>query len=247
MITLARIELRKLLTTPAAYVSLAITVVLTALSVGVGVMLAGVSGSPPLGSPANVDKTLSVAALSSMVMLVMGILAMAGEFRHRTIIATYLAEPRRARVLVAKVGVLGAVGTVFGAVTFGLGYGLAVALYAFRGVHHLDVDLTRAWLGAALAGGCYALLGVALGALTRNTVGAVLGGLAWVQIVEVGILQSVWPSVAKWLPTGAGVAVTGPGATPGLLAPGIAALVLVGWAAVLSLLATRISLRRELR
>ena len=247
MITLARIELRKLLTTPAAYVSLAITIVLTALSVGVGVMLAGVSGSPPLGSPANVDKTLSVAALSSMVMLVMGILAMAGEFRHRTIIATYLAEPRRARVLVAKVGVLGAVGAVFGAVTFGFGYGLAVVLYAFRGVHHLEVDLTRAWLGAALAGGCYALLGVALGALMRNTVGAVLGGLAWVQIIEVGILQNVWPSVAKWLPTGAGVAVTGPGDVPGLLAPGVAALVLVGWAAVLSLLATRISLRRELR
>jgi len=247
MNTLIRIEWRKLVTSPAVYVAAAITLALTTASVTVGVLLAGYSGTPPAGSPSNVEKTLSVAALSSMVMLVLGILAVAGEYRHRTIISTYLAEPHHGRVLAAKATLLAALGTAFGAVTFGFGLGLAVILYTARGVHHLDVDLARAWLGAALAGGCYALLGVALGALTRNTVGAVLGGLAWVQIVEVGILQGVWPSVAKWLPTGAGVAVTGPGSVPGLLAPGSAALVLVGWATALCLLATRVSLRRELR
>ena len=68
--------------------------------------------------------------------------------------------------------------------------------------------MTQLWWGAALASGTYAMLGVALGALTRNTVAAVLGALAWVQVVEVGILQGAVPSVAKWLPTGAAVAVT---------------------------------------
>jgi hypothetical protein len=101
------------------------------------------------------------------------------------------------------------------------------------------------WLGAALSGGCYALLGVALGALTRNTVGAVIGALAWVQVVEVGLLQNAWPAMAKWLPTGAAVAVTGPGAPTSLLSPRVAALVLVGWAIAVAAIATRVSLRRD--
>jgi ABC-2 type transport system permease protein len=86
---------------------------------------------------------------------------------------------------------------------------------------------------------------VALGALTRNTIAAALGGLAWVQIVEVGLLQHFVSALAKWLPTGAAVAITTPGQTHGLLPWGVATLVLTGWA--LALAATRVSLRRELR
>jgi len=118
-------------------------------------------------------------------------------------------------------------------------------MYSARGVTHLPVDVAAMWLGAALSAGCYGLLGVALGALTRNTVGAVIGGLAWVQLVEVGVLQNVWPAVAKWLPTGAAVAVTGPGSSSGLLAPRLAALVLTGWAIAIAAIATRVSLRRD--
>jgi hypothetical protein len=54
--------------------------------------------------------------------------------------------------------------------------------------------------------------------------------------------------VAKWLPTGAGVAVTAArDSAPDLLSPGLAAAVLVGWAVAIALLATRFSVRRELR
>jgi ABC-2 type transport system permease protein len=96
-----------------------------------------------------------------------------------------------------------------------------------------------------VAGAYYGPLGVALGALTRNTVAAVLGGLAWVQIVEVGLLQHFVPALAKWLPTRAAVAITPPAS--GLLPWGVAMLVLTGWALALALVATRVSLRRELR
>ena len=46
MITLARIELRKLTTTPALYVSAGIVALFTVLSVGAGIMLAGQQGTP---------------------------------------------------------------------------------------------------------------------------------------------------------------------------------------------------------
>jgi len=247
MITLARIELRKLTTTPAMYVSAGIVALFTVLSVAAGILLAGQQGTPPLGSEPNVTKTLSIAALSSMVMLVLGILATAGEFRQRTIMWTFLAEPRRGRVLASKLAVLGAVGAAMGALAFGLALAIAVPWYAAKGIHVLPVSVPSLWAGATVAGACYGLLGVALGALTRNTIAAVLGGLAWVQIIEVGVLQHFVPALAKWLPTGAAVAITTPGQTHGLLPWGVATLVLTGWALALALVATRMSLRRELR
>ncbi len=244
----ARVELRKLASTPAAYVAGTVVAGLTVASVVTTILLAGHSGVPPLGSPANVAKTLAVAGVASMTMLVLGILGVAGEYRHRTILSTYLAQPRRGVVLVAKLAVYGVLGVVVGALDFGLALAVALPMYSAHGVHTLPADIPQLWWGATLAAGTYGLLGVALGALTRNTVAAVVGALAWVQIVEVGILQSVVPSIAKWLPTGAAVAVSG-SATPvaGLLAPAAAAAVLVGWAVVVSLVAARVSLRRELR
>jgi hypothetical protein len=55
----------------------------------------------------------------------------------------------------------------------------------------------------------FTVLSVAAGILL------VLGGLAWVQIVEVGLLQHFWPALAKWLPTGAAIAISTPGHTHG--------------------------------
>ena len=172
----------------------------------------------------------------------------AGDYRHRTVIGSYLGEPRRGRVLTAQLVTAGGLGAVLGAVIFGLALALAVPLYAAHGVHHLGVDLTRLWVAATLATACFGLLGVALGALTRNTTASIVGALVWVQGIEVGLLQSAIPDVAKWLPTGAAVALTSAGSTvQHLLGPGVAAVVLVGWAAVLSLAAARFTLRREVR
>jgi len=115
-------------------------------------------------------------------------------------------------------------------------------------VHDLPVDVPRLWLGAILGTACYGLLGVALGALTRNTVGAIIGGIAWVFVIEVGILQPALPSVAKWLPTGAAVAITSGGSDASqFLAPGVAALVLLGWTVLLSGIAARFTLSRPVK
>lgn len=245
---LIRIELLKLRTTPAAWVAMALTAALTVISVFTTITLAGRPGTEPVGSPANVSKVLAVAVVTATAMLILGIMISAGEDRHRTSLTTFLAEPRRARVLLAKLITAALTGAAGGAVTFALALGVALPLYAARGVHHLPVDVGSLWLGTTLMTACFGLLGVALGALTRNTVAAIIGALIWVAIVEVAILQPLAPGLAKWLPAGAGRALTstGPGqpAHLGLLA---AALVLTGWAALVSVIASRITLRRELR
>jgi hypothetical protein len=149
-------------------------------------------------------------------------------------------------VLLAKLLTVGGLGAVLGAVMFGISYLEAALLYGSRGVHSLPVDVPRLWLGAVLASGVYGLLGVALGALTRNTVAAVLGGIAWSLIIENGILQNLAPAIAKWLPTGAGVALTSTGSvSTALLPPAVAAVVLIGWAAAISAAAARFTLNRE--
>jgi ABC-2 type transport system permease protein len=245
---LISIEILKLRTTPALYVSTAIVAVLTVASVISNILLAGRSGAPPLGSVDNVAKVLSVAAVSTIVAMTMGIIVLAGEYRTRTILGTYLAEPRRGRVLVAKLVTITGFSALLGALTFGLALAVAKVLYSAKGVHHLPVDVPRLWIGAILGTACYGLLGVALGALTRNTVGAIIGGIVWVFVIEVGILQPAFPSVAKWLPTGAAVAITSGGSDASkFLPPVAAALVLLGWTVVLSGIAARFTLSRAVR
>ena len=75
-----------------------------------------------------------------------------------------------------------------------------------------------------------------------------VGGIVWVFVIEVGILQPAFPAVAKWLPTGAAVAITSGGSDAShFLAPGMAALVLIGWTVALSTIATRFTLSRAVR
>jgi ABC-type transport system involved in multi-copper enzyme maturation permease subunit len=248
MTTLVRVELLKLRTTPALYAVAGTVAVLTIAAAVTNVLVAGAPGTPAPGSPENVAKVLSVGSATSVAMLVLGILISAGEDRHRTILGAYLAEPRRARVLLAKLLTGGLVGAVGGALFFGLTLAVAVPLLASRGVHHLAVDVPGLALGTVLITCCFGLLGVALGALTRNTVAAVVGALVWVGVVELAVLQPLVPAMAKWLPTGAGVSLTTlDPERSSLLPPAAAAAVLVGWAALVALAATRITLGREVR
>ena len=94
MKNLIRVELLKLRTTPALYICAAVVGGLTIVSVIANVLLAGKNGGPPLGSVENVNKVFSVAALSTMVAMAIGIVMVAGEYRYRTIMTAYLAEPR---------------------------------------------------------------------------------------------------------------------------------------------------------
>ncbi len=247
MTKLMRLEFLKLRTTPAIYVTAAATLVLSMISASTGVLIKPRSGAPPLGSPSNVQHVLSQpSAVTSMAMFILGVLVVAGEYRQRTILGTFLGEPRRLRVITAKLLAVGAIGAVMAAITYAVTSAAAISLYAGKGIHHLPVDITRIGVGTVLSAATYGLLGVAVGALTRNTVAAIIGGLIWFQVFEVAILENAVPSLAKWLPVGASQGLTSLD-TARFLPPAGAAAVLVGWAAVLALVAARLSTRRELR
>ena len=246
--TLVRIEWFKLRTTIALPLSFAGALALAVIAGATNIVLAEQGGLPRLGTPENVGKVVAVGSLTSTVMLVLGVMIGAAEHRHRTIIGTFLAEPRRGWVLVSQLVTAALVGAIGGALIFGATWTVAVPLYALRGVHTLPVDVPGLALGTVLVTACYGLLGVALGSLTRNTIAAIVAGLVWVTVIEVTLLQPLVPSLAKWLPTGAAVALTVVHHLGDhLLAPGLAALVLAGWATVISLVALSTSMRKEVR
>jgi ABC-type transport system involved in multi-copper enzyme maturation permease subunit len=248
MISAVRIELLKMRTTPAAWVTAGVIAGLTLLSGVVTILLAGEHGAAPLGSPGNVSHALAVGAATSVGMLVLGITISAGEDRHRTALSTYLAEPRRGHVLVAKLVAGTLVGAALGAAAYVFDLAVALPLYAAKGVHHLPINVTELGAGTVLATACFGMLGVALGALTRNTVASIIGALVWVGIVELAILQPSFPTVGKWLPAAASKALTNLGqGDHGVLNPVVASVVLLAWGAALSTIAGRVTVRREVR
>ncbi len=96
-----------------------------------------------------------------------------------------------------------------------------------------------------MATALYGLVGVALGALTRNTVAAIIAHHLG-HGIEAGILGSLVPDVAHWLPAGAAIALNERRhGSPRCLSPTAAALVLAGWALLISGIAARFSLRSE--
>ena len=71
---------------------------------------------PPLGSPEGAGVLLQFVQMTLFVPAALGTFAITSEFRHRTIGSTFLAEPRRGRVMAAKLTVHGVIGLAYGVI-----------------------------------------------------------------------------------------------------------------------------------
>jgi ABC-2 type transport system permease protein len=213
---------------------------------------AGVSGDrgpglPPVGSPQFEQAAFAVGSNATVMLLILGIIGMTQEYRHRTATPTFLTTPRRGRVVVAKLLGYALVAVPLALVVMAVNY-LVVALYAgARGAApSLSGDNLRILASSGLALVIYAVIGVGLGALLRNQVGAIVGGLVYLFVVE-PIIRSI-PATAdyyRWLPGGALEAMTATLQGPDLLAPWQGGLLLLGYGLVAALLGTLLAVRRD--
>lgn len=223
------------------------------LAAGPLLVIAGISGlvisGGDLRDPATQAKALSHVGLTAVFALAFGILAVAGEYRHKTITDTYLTTPARGRVIAAKLVVYPLFGTLAALAAALVALGVAAAWWSAKGVPFAWGD-TAMWVTAA--GGvawnaAFAALGVGLGALVRNLTGAIAAALAWIALVE-GIVGQLIGGLARWLPFYAGQALGAGGKSmlPEALLPRWgAALVLAAYAAAFAVAAVTTSVRRD--
>jgi ABC-2 type transport system permease protein len=217
------------------------------------VIIGGVSGlvvsSDTLRTADAAPGALAHAGLVSLFTLVLGITAVAGEYRNRTITDTYLSTPRRSQVIGAKLvayGVAGAAFATINAVT------AVVATRVWWAVKDVPLDLaeTRVWHTVA---GCFAwnvffaVIGVGIGALIRNLTAAIAAALAWVALVE-GIVGQLVGDPARWLPFATGSALGDLAAAAGTADPVpqlAAALALACYAAIFAVMAIATTMSRD--
>ena len=212
-----------------------------------GVEQNGQPGLPAVGTDEYAEIVFSVVANASVLLLILGIIGMTQEYRHRTATPTFLTTPRRGRVVIAKLTAYALVAVPFALVVVAVNYGVAAVAAGARGaVPELTGDNLRVLASSGLALVIYTVIGVGLGALVRNQVGAIVGGLVYLFVVEAIVRQiSAIAGAYKWLPGGALEALTATLDGPDLLEPWQGGLLLLGYGLVAALLGTLLAVRRD--
>jgi ABC-2 type transport system permease protein len=141
-----------------------------------------------------------------VAVLLLGIVATAGEYRHGTIVPHLLVAPHRARFVGAKLGSQAALGASLALAVSAVGLVAGGSYLASRDVpvDVLSGDVLLTVAAVTMVATLYATMGAAVGALARNQTAAVAGALVWLLAIENAVpLLLHDPGLERWLPGGA--------------------------------------------
>jgi ABC-2 type transport system permease protein len=179
---------------------------------------------------------MEISGLVQIFALVLGILVVATEFRHGTITPSLLGVPDRVRLVIAKLVASLAAGAVLGLVASALCAVIVLPLLSSRGIATgTDAgDVLKLIAGNTAAAALYAAIGVGLGALLRNQVGAIIGALGWIFLIEplLTLIPGFDDVITRWFPTGAANALAGTSSSSDALDQVPAGVVLAAYAAI---------------
>ena len=244
-------ELRRLRATRSTTAAALAVAAVSALFAVANVALAGTQDNPPLDADSFHHIVRAPTMLVGFAMLVVGVLVSAGEYRHGTIVATLLAQPRRRAVAVAKLLAVASTGLVVALVSAVVSSSVGAALLSTRDAPAADLGpLPSGLVVLGLTGAVYGMLGVGLGLLVRNQAVAMTVALLWWFVVE-RIVPMVLgePHAARYLPGGAADAFVRLGdparSAAGLVTPWLGGVLLATYALGLAALATAGLVRRD--
>jgi hypothetical protein len=246
---LVRAELRKLTTTRLWLWMLMLGLAMTGATTSAAI---GFAEPGPLGlQTAAGQRTVFAQASATLVVVgILGIVAVTGEFTHQTATPTFLATPRRGRVVAAKLLTYAAAGLPYAAACTAVVLAVALPWLAAKDVDVVlsGTDLARTLGGVALEVALYAVLGVGVGCLMRNQIAAIVGFVIYIFVVG-PILTGVHATseVAQYLPYQAGNALgrLTSSVDAAMLGQAAGGLVLLAWALAFAALGTRVAIRRD--
>lgn len=244
---LVRSEWTKLWTVRSTWWAAASTI---AVHTGIVWLIAFVStqNSEDLGGTANAFVLALGVMFSQLVISVLAILAVTGEYSTGMIRSTLTAAPTRTPALLAKALVVVAVSFGVGVVTTVLSW--AVTFPVLGSAHRIDLSdpvNQRILAGIPLYLAAIALLAFAIGALLRHSAGAlavVLGLLLVLENVLSNIPVTFVEAISPYLPSTAGMQVVWEPSADATLGPWQGYAVLVAWGLV-ALTAAAVLLRRR--
>lgn len=228
-----------------------------ALIVGFSILVPSVTVAhwPPRdpGELAGFDPTTRALAgifLAQLAIGVLGVLLVTGEYATGSIRATLAAVPRRLPVLWAKSIVFTVTTLTLTVVAVLVAFFVGQSIFSSK---HIETTfghpgVARAVIGSALYLTVIGLMGIALGALLRNTAAGIssLFGVLFVLPIIVHFLPSSWSTpIDKYLPSTAGQDLTAVVPDPGSLAPWVGFALFCGYTAVLLALAAARLLRSD--
>ena len=253
MNALVRAELLKLRSTRMPAWLLLATLAMAVLTVAFSIPSADAKNNAlSLDEPALLARIIGVSfGVPQVTMVLLGVLAFTQEVRYGTITSTFLIEPRRPRVLAAKGVALVLAGVVIAAATLVVALIASVAfIHRQHGNVTFGAELWQVVAAVFVVMALYGVIGVAVGALLRDQIVAVVVALIWLTAVEHLLIEAL-PRVARWTPGGAtyGLLQLGPAVTTRatLLAAPTGGLLLVGYTAAAVALALVIAPRRDVQ
>ena len=167
---------------------------------GSGDIAPAVSGISGIGT--TISQTLAGTFAGLILVVVVAAMTMTAEYRRGLIRTTVAAVPRRARILLAKAAVIGAATFVLGVLAaavvifFGQKVLRASGVYLHPAATGTEVRLV-AGTGLLLAGA--AVLALALGALLRRGLTAVVAGIVVIVLPYLLAMTVLPPEPAQWL------------------------------------------------
>jgi ABC-2 type transport system permease protein len=211
-------------------------VALAAIAVATSVLIAGLTSLLSEPTEKSVLTDVFTSDTSSLFILILAIVGITGEWRHRTITSSLLAAPDRLRFLAAKTLAFAAAGLILS-----LLIAIAVSITGFTVLSARDLPVPDAGELAARVGrnaivaALLGAFGVGIGALVRNQPVAIVGVLVASFVLEPAVL-GLAPDVGRYGPfVGLPLAVQDiPSSDVGfdgveLFAPALAALAMLGW------------------
>jgi ABC-2 type transport system permease protein len=120
-----------------------------------------------------------------LLTLAIGIMTIGAEYRHKTVTSTFLAVPRRVRVMLAKVVSLLVIGAGYGLLSLVASVATGAVVLSARGHQPFaDAAIWQTLVLSLLVLGLWALIGLGAGILIPNQVAALLIAIGAAWIVE---------------------------------------------------------------